>query len=133
VERTPAEPALAFRVLHNNVVVHTMTSDQESVKFDIDDSNGVHQITFELQGKTQVHTHVDDQGQITQDAVINIKNITVDGIEVGLLIFNHAEYTHDFNGNGQPVVEKFYGTMGCNGLATVELTTPIYLWLLENM
>jgi len=44
-----------------------------------------------------------------------------------------AQYQHDFNGTGNPTIDKFYGEMGCNGTVSLKFTTPIYLWLLENM
>jgi hypothetical protein len=44
-----------------------------------------------------------------------------------------AAYHHDTNGSTAPVTDSFYGTMGCNGRVEMRFTTPIYLWLLENM
>jgi hypothetical protein len=45
-----------------------------------------------------------------------------------------AEYHHDCNGTAQQVIlDKFYREMGCNGTVSLKFTTPVYLWLLENM
>ena len=84
-------------------------------------------------GKTPAHTVVDEQGNIVSDAMINISKISVDDIDITQVVHELSVYQHDFNGS-QPVIEdKFYGDMGCNGTVRLNFTTPIYLWLLENM
>ena len=42
-------------------------------------------------------------------------------------------YRHDYNGTTDPFDDEFYGEMGCNGTVSLKFTTPIYLWLLENL
>lgn len=133
VERTSAVPPLNFRVLHNGTVVHEISADQEHVKIEIIDENAEHEIVFELLEKQPSHTRINEQGEIVQDAVITINNFMIDNIDVTDIFFSLSQYQHNFNGNGNSVVEKFYGTMGCNGTVTLKFSTPIYLWLLENM
>jgi hypothetical protein len=62
-----------------------------------------------------------------------VSNIQFDGIDCQYLTTTLAQYQHDFNGTGNPTIDKFYGEMGCNGTVSLKFTTPIYLWLLENM
>jgi hypothetical protein len=44
-----------------------------------------------------------------------------------------AKYQHDFNGTGKLTTQNFYGELGCNGTVSLKFSTPIYIWLLENM
>ena len=96
------------------------------------DSNN-HVLKFVLKNKVDAHTVLDESGNIVKTAMISIKDIKFDNIDVTQLFFDISEYSHNFNGHGETVTEKFYGNMGCNGTVAVKFTTPVYLWLLENM
>lgn len=97
------------------------------------DDDADHALVFELSGKTPQHTKIDQDGQILEDLVVKVTDIAFDEIQLGHVLTAKAVYRHDFNGTADPVEEKFYGVMGCNGTVTLPFTTPIYLWLLENM
>lgn len=97
------------------------------------DDDGEHKLEIVLSGKIAQHTRVDDQGQIVEDLLVQVKDLSFDGIRIDQLCYDLAEYHHDFNGTGQQHTEKFFGTMGCNGRVEMRFRTPIYLWLLENM
>ena len=98
---------------------------------DTDDKS--HVLEFVLSGKTIDHTQVTDQGEIVSDVTVRIQDIAFDDIEIDQIVSELAEYHHDFNGTQPAVMQRFYGEMGCNGTVRLEFTTPIYLWLLENM
>ena len=98
-----------------------------------DDFETVHCLELELLGKLPEHTTIDQDGNILEDRMLCIKKVLLDDIELGHVLTNVATYHHDFNGTAQPVVEKFYGAMGCNGRIKFEFTSPVYLWLLENL
>jgi hypothetical protein len=104
-----------------------------TVTHEFQDDESEHVLEFEMQGKTSNHTVINDAGEILQDHTITIKNVSFDNIPLGHVFTELSEYHHDFNGTKFPVVEKFYGTAGCNGIVKLEFKTPIYLWLLENM
>ena len=103
------------------------------VAFDLIDDDANHQIQFVMTGKTQEHTKIDDNGNITSDTLLKISNVQVDDIILDQFLYNLVEYVHDFNSTQTAITGKFYGNMGCNGTVTFEFTTPFYLWLLENM
>ena len=103
------------------------------VSVDFCDDEGSHRLQWILSGKTVDHTKINHDGKITSDCVVTIKEVTVDGICIDPLIWQSAWYEHDFNGTREATKTPFYGVMGCNGTATLEFTTPVYLWLLENM
>jgi hypothetical protein len=96
-------------------------------------AEGEHELTFELFGKLPAHTKIADTGEIVSDAMLEINNITLDEINIDQIFQSLAIYRHDFNGTQAPADDVFYGSMGCNGIVTLNFYTPIYLWLLENM
>ena len=103
-----------------------------SVEFDDADDES-HVLEFVLSGKTPDHTQITEQGEIVSDVTVQIRDIAFDDIVIDQIFSELAEYHHDFNGTQSAVIERFYGEMGCNGTVRLEFTTPIYLWLLENM
>ena len=103
------------------------------VEHEISDNDGDHELRFVLKHKQSDHTRVDLEGNILSDATVTVSDIRFDGIDCQYLTTNLAEYQHDFNGTGDPTIDKFYGEMGCNGTVSLKFTTPIYLWLLENL
>jgi hypothetical protein len=106
---------------------------QQQIVVEIADDDTEHELRFVLKNKTSDHTQVDADGNIVSDARLIISNLTFDEIRLGHMVTEQAVYTHDFNGTGQLIQDKFYGEMGCNGTVSLKFTTPIYLWLLEHM
>ena len=106
---------------------------QQQVVIEIADDDGEHELRFVLKNKTSDHTQIDEAGNIVADARLIITDLSFDEIQLGHMVTEHAVYTHDFNGTGQPTQDKFYGEMGCNGTVSLKFSTPIYLWLLEHM
>lgn len=135
VTSTDTSVPLAMEVLLNDITVFQIdhVKDICKVKFDINDADAVQKIKVIMSGKTPDHTKIDDQNNIITDAMIKIASATIDGIDIDQLLINKTQYSHDFNGSQDAIVDQFYGFMGCNGILTFEFSTPIYLWLLENM
>ena len=100
---------------------------------ELSDADGSHALDFTLSGKTAEHTKIDAAGEITDDVTVSISDMAFDEIALGHLMVEHSTYTHDMNGTGSTVQHKFFGTMGCNGTVRLSFSTPVYLWLLENM
>ena len=103
------------------------------VEHEITDDDGDHELRFVLKNKRPEHTTVDLVGNIVSDVTVAVSNIKFDGIDCQYLTTKLAEYQHDSNGTGNLTIDKFYGEMGCNGTVSLKFSTPIYLWLLENM
>jgi hypothetical protein len=97
------------------------------------DDDGEHELRIVMSGKTTEHTQVDEHGNIVKDVVVTVSNITIDEIDVAQLFNEKCVYTHDFNGTQPETTDKFYGDAGCNGTISLKFSTPIYMWLLENM
>jgi hypothetical protein len=105
----------------------------ETICHDDNDDNHNHQLKFVLKNKKTEHTTVSPEGEIISDAVLYVKNIQFEDINVDHVVQKFATYTHDFNGSGNVVHQKFFNTLGCNGTVTLDFSTPVYVWLLEYM
>jgi hypothetical protein len=105
----------------------------ETVQFDVEDDANEHELRVILKNKLPAHTKIDAEGNIEQDAVITVSRFEFDEISVDQVIQEQAVYDHDFNGSAAPIQDQFYGSMGCNGTLSLKFSTPIYIWLLENM
>ena len=120
--------------LNDQVLVnYNHVSEATSISVDITDDEGEHEFKFVLKNKTPEMTKVDDAGNITSDAMLNIANLAFDSIKLGHPFTEHSAYYHDGNGSHAPIEDKFFNDMGCNGYVSLRFTTPIYLWLLEVM
>jgi hypothetical protein len=97
------------------------------------DSTVDHELRFVMKNKTIDQTQVNETGTILKDACLTISNVAFEDIDLGHMFTEQTEYIHDFNGTQAEITGKFYGEMGCNGTVSLKFTTPIYLWLLENM
>ena len=132
---TEPNAKLGVRALIDGTVFHENSHVTETyhVAHEISDSDNDHVLEIELYGKRHEHTEVNETGDIVQDALITVTNIQLDDIDVAQLSQQLFAYHHDFNGTQPLTVDKFYGSLGCNGTIKLKFTTPIYLWLLENM
>jgi hypothetical protein len=93
-----------------------------------------HVLKIILKNKTSGHTTITPDGSIVQDAVINISKIFINNIAVDQLFWQMSEYVHNANGSlAETSAYHFYGDLGCNGTVSMTFSTPVYLWLLENM
>ena len=110
-----------------------VTQTHLPLTFDLEEDEAKHELQFVMKNKSVNDTVVDKNGNIVRDARLIISNLTFEEIALNQIFIDHAVYTHDFNGSQNEIKDKFYGEMGCNGTVSLEYTTPVYLWFLENM
>jgi hypothetical protein len=115
------------------IVNQDWVTDCVTICHELLDTDAHHQLRFVMKNKTSEHTIVDNAGNIVGDAWLTVSDLAFDDIPLNNLFTKLATYTHDFNGTQDQTQDKFYGCLGCNGTVTLEFTTPVYLWLLENM
>ena len=99
----------------------------------IDDCD--HQLTFTLYDKNKYDTVIKD-GVIQKDTLIKISNIELEEIDLtSMLSLKKDLFYYEHNNNGSTELERYtlYDTLGCNGTATINFSTPCYVWLLENL
>jgi len=116
-------------VFYENAHVNSETLIQHQLS----DDDGKHELVFEMFGKRPDHTKIDQDGNITSDGMLSISGIEMDDIDINQIFQFQAVYHHNFNDTQSSVEDKFYGHMGCNGTVKFKFSTPMYLWLLENM
>jgi len=129
-------PDLHLRVRLDHLIIYDSELPLEPVEilYNFDDQlEATHLLEIEMMGKLPEHTKIDDQNKIIEDRLIKISDIAFDSVEVDNLFTNLAVYSHNFNGSGDDVESPFYGDMGCNGTVRLSFTSPVYIWLLENM
>jgi hypothetical protein len=135
VSSTNPTAAVGLEIWLDDAQIYNTEHVADPVNFahEFADTDGEHQLRFVMKNKNETHTIVDKEGNIMSDCCICISNISFDEIPLGQTFVNQAIYEHNFNGTADTVQDKFYGEMGCNGTVTLAFTTPVYLWLLENM
>lgn len=106
---------------------------EQHVEHELSEEEAKHTLLIVLKNKTQDHTTVDADGNIVADALITVKNIAFDEINIDQLFYENSTYTHDCNGSEELAAHEFFGTMGCNGTVEFKFSTPFYVWLLEHM
>ena len=135
IETSDAECPIGIEIWLDDAVLLTNNHVQEKIAFDynIGDDDGEHELRVVLTGKTADHTKVDEAGNIVKDATLQISNVVIDDIDINQLFLEKCVYTHNFNGTQPEIADTFHGVAGCNGTISFKFSTPIYLWLLENM
>jgi hypothetical protein len=135
IASTDFSATLGLEVWINDQKLLDLNHVQEPVNFchDISDDDQDYVIKFKLKNKTAAHTQIDSENCIVKDACVTVTNLQFDGIPLGQVFFDLAQYEHDYNGTGVVTQDQFYGHMGCNGTVSMAFSTPIYMWLLEHM
>jgi hypothetical protein len=105
----------------------------ETVQFGVEDDDGEHELRVLLKNKLPEHTKIDTSNKIVQDAVIKVEHFMFDRVVVDYAVHEQSIYYHNYNSSEEITQHQFFGIMGCNGTLSLKFTTPIYLWLLENM
>jgi hypothetical protein len=135
ISSTDFSAELGLEIWLNNQQIWNCEHVCEAMQFrhEIPDGDEDHVLEFRLKNKLPEHTKIDSTGQIQADACVTVTNLQFDAIPLGQVFFDLATYQHDFNGTAPSTQEKFYGHMGCNGTVTLKFSTPIYMWMLENL
>lgn len=113
----------------------TAVNDTLKVEFEFpDEEDKEWKLELIVSEKTDVHTMLDEEFNVVSSTELVFSDFEIDGTIIdSVVLAKSLPYTHNFNGTGETVTEKFYDTAGCNGTIALEFTTPFYLWLLENM
>lgn len=133
---TNTDPAIPLQLqicMDDQILDSVTVTDAKHCTYNVTLADGNHELKLIMSGKTIEHTVLNPQGEIVTDAMLQFTNVELDEINIDAMIQSLAVYTHDFNGTGNEINEQFYHAMGCNGTASLKFTTPVYLWLLENM
>ena len=106
------------------------------------EDNKEYNLVVNRSNKIKGQTVLNAKGDIIKDQLLHIKDIEIDEIDIGSLIFEGV-YTPNYpepwatearaKGVTLPVTLKNSPTMGHNGTRTLTFSSPFYMWLLENL
>ena len=112
---------------------NTVSPGRHHVIHEFECADGDHWLKIVLKNKTHENTQIDEHGNIVSDALINVSNVCLDEINIDTMMHSLADYVHNGNNSKTIAVHDFFGDLGCNGHVQMKFSTPVYLWLLENM
>ena len=88
------------------------------------------QLRIELLDKQPEHTILDVQGNILKDSILTIKKIIIEDIEIqSNLSLDQEKFYYEHSGGKH----QLYDSLGVNGTAVINFSTPFYIWLLETI
>ena len=97
--------------------------------------DSIHVLKIKLLNKTSEDT-VTEGGVIVQDMLLNIHNIRINDVDLGLLLWSHSRYWLDsprmLNGQITTYLDRCVN-LGWNGCYELKFATPFYHWLLDNL
>jgi len=101
-----------------------------------------HSLIINRSGKTNNQTVINEKGDIIKDQLLHIKNIEIDEIDLGALVYEGV-YTPQYpepwatqqRESGQDLKDSFKNVtqMGFDGEWKFTFSSPFYMWLLENL
>jgi len=122
----------------------TATEDKpQLVEFTADlEDKKEYNLVLNRSNKNKGQTVLNEKGDIIKDQLLHIKDIEIDEIDIGSLVFEGV-YTPEYAepwatqqaeaGNKLPETLKNVTKMGHNGKWTFTFGSPFYMWLLENL
>lgn len=129
-------PDIVLEVFLNEEKIYQSNNHQSvhTIAYEISEDAKDHSLKLIMNGKNRTHTKVDSEGQIVKDVYLEVTRIEFEGLDVrNNFCLGQASYVHSFNSTQPEIVDEFYGMMGCNGTVEIKFSTPIFLWLSENL
>jgi hypothetical protein len=130
-------PKVSISLNHQQVFDQSIVEDTD-IAFTTDlEDDSQHELHIMLYGKTEDDTNIATNGEIFEDTLVFINDIKFEDISIFKVLESKEckEWYYEHDCNGLEEFEKYpvRDTMGCNGSVVIKFTTPMYLWLLENM
>jgi hypothetical protein len=126
--------------------VHSTLSVNHAVEyfeFDAEIIEGAHSLDIAFLNKKVQDTRLDIDGNIVEDLLLNIDSIEIDEIDIGNLKWTASVYTPLYPESykqhvlsaGQQISNEVKNcvNLGWNGTWSLPFTSPVYIWLLENI
>jgi hypothetical protein len=102
-----------------------LIAQERQIKHEYDDTSGKHKLQILLKDKTLTVDHED----VELHPMVEISNVSLDGVNIDNLMHQLATYTHS---EGSEQTHKFFGRMGCEGTVALKWHSPYYQWILEQ-
>tara|TARA_Y200000002_G_C22517049_1_gene593874 strand:- start:355 stop:801 length:447 start_codon:yes stop_codon:yes gene_type:complete len=105
------------------------------VEIDVDlEDNSDNVLTIEYLNKDPVNDVIFDQSVILKDKRVEVKKISINDIELGYHNFDNND-TFIYESLDGKVIHKGFEAckLSWNGRTSLKFSTPIYIWILENI
>ena len=125
-----------YTILVNDKIVKTDTITAASnevfvVEFDQELVSGPAKLQIRLENKDNSDTvQNEDKTEILKDLLLNIVNLEIDDINLGILRYSKSQFVGD---DLTRSVMNECVNLGWNGTWTLSFESPFYIWLLENL
>lgn len=127
-------PPKAKVFVNETLIFDDIVDSKKQISFSGKLPDGKHVLAIELCEKDKYQTIIED-GKIVKDQLLNIDSISFDEIEIGFLKYALSKYYYNENliDKDPAKADSSVINLGINGRWELEFTTPIYIWLLENV
>ena len=116
--------------LNDDILMDETVSEVKNVELSLElEEDEKYKLGFHLYGKKDEDTIIDGEGNILKDQLLTVRDITFDGVGLDPLLPVNQDCYYYHDGNRGP----FLGIMGRNGVSAIRFTSPVYVWLLENL
>lgn len=124
-------PPKARILLDGKELFRQHITEQTTFSHQVEVTDGTdHQLAIELRHKLSEHTVIDEQGKIIQDSILQIDSLSIEDIDIiEQLSTNQKQFYYEHSGEHHIL----YNTLGVNGRAIINFSSPIYVWMLENI
>lgn len=116
----------------DNLIFDNTVDQPITVKFNGELTEGKHKLIIELYDKDKYQTILEN-GEIVKDQLLNIDAIIFDEIDIQFLKHSLSKYFPIQHSNDIPEELTNCVNLGYNGRWELEFTSPVYIWLLENI
>lgn len=121
--------------IDNQEVIKDSVTDSQVFSFTVDLTEEEHVLWIDFLNKTDEDVKKDQYEdpinfEILADMILNIEKISIDDIEIEILKWDASEFIPK---NPKKEILKKCVNLGCNGRYQIKFTSPVYLWLLENL
>ena len=113
-----------------------LASSLHTVNFNVSLMPGPHVLKVKLLEKSSNDTLLNADGSVYKDLLLTIENITIDGVDLGSLLFKESQYDFEQEQMHHGELRKHTTncvTLGYVGTWSIPITSPFYLWLLERL
>jgi hypothetical protein len=119
------------RVYINETLIHQgLITEPTEISWSKELPDGEYKIVVEMYNKKHGDTVLQD-GNIIKDVLLNIDSICIDEIDLDQLTWSKSIY-YPADKDAPEFVENCVN-MGWNGRWELTFSSPVYLWLLENL
>lgn len=128
-------PQFSLWVDHHRLISSELPNEQHhTFEFKHTVEEGPHTLRVRLENKDKEDTQIIN-GKIVNDMLLNIDDITIDGVSLGNLLWT-ADYQLDqpqqYNGETITKLDNCVN-LGWNGSYIINFDSPFYIWLLEKI